>query len=142
MKEFDLVIIGGGLAGIVTALELLDQGRSVVLVEQVLRAERDAGRTETALHPVGGDDAASDLLALVRGQDPVAVEILDDDRPHRGVVAGPGRVRSRLPLEGLAGVEVVRREDEEVLCLLVDVAGLDRQILAQLALNRDVELVD
>ena len=30
----DVVIIGGGLAGIVTALELIDQGKSVVLLER------------------------------------------------------------------------------------------------------------
>jgi predicted oxidoreductase len=31
--QADVVIIGGGLAGLVTALELLDQGKSVVLLE-------------------------------------------------------------------------------------------------------------
>src|SRR4051794_21301595 len=35
----DAVVIGGGLAGIVTALELLDAGKRVVLLDRAPRAE-------------------------------------------------------------------------------------------------------
>ncbi|MCB0683803.1 MAG: FAD-dependent oxidoreductase, partial [Saprospiraceae bacterium] len=35
----DVIIVGGGLAGIVTALELLDAGKSVLLVDRDRESE-------------------------------------------------------------------------------------------------------
>ena len=47
-REGDVLIIGGGLAGVVTAVELLEQGRSVTIVD---RAEREVfgGQAREAL---------------------------------------------------------------------------------------------
>lgn len=49
----DAVIIGGGLAGLSAAVELIRRGHSVVLVEQ---KQRLGGRTYSFVHPETGDD--------------------------------------------------------------------------------------
>lgn len=52
IEETDVLIIGGGLAGLSAAVELTRQGHSIFLVEQ---KQRLGGRTYSLIHPETGD---------------------------------------------------------------------------------------
>ena len=39
MKKSDIIIVGGGIAGIISALELLDAGKKVTIIDRDIESE-------------------------------------------------------------------------------------------------------
>ena len=52
-KSPDVLIIGGGVAGLAAAVDLTSRGHSILLVEQ---KQRLGGRTYSFIHPETGDE--------------------------------------------------------------------------------------
>ena len=63
--EAEIVVIGGGLAGMVTALDLLDAGKSVVLVDRASR-DRFGGRARSSLGGVFLVDSPEQRRSRIR----------------------------------------------------------------------------
>jgi choline dehydrogenase-like flavoprotein len=90
--QFDAVIVGGGLAGLVAAAELADLGRRVVILEQ--EGENSLGGQ--AFWSLGG-------LFFVDSPEQRRMKIRGQPRPGAAGLDGLGRVRPRRRTNGRAG---------------------------------------
>jgi len=124
---WDVVVIGGGLAGLTTALVVLDRGGSVVLLEKEAVLGGNSQWASSGINGVLTDNVANDTVALYTkdcesgGKAPLipvltehsgaAIEFL---RTRGGVelnkvgqLGGHSAARTYRPTDGLAGQELV-----------------------------------
>lgn len=132
--DCDTVIVGGGLAGLTTALELARAGVSVVVLEAQSIGYGASGRNGGIVSP----SFACDGAAIARRVGPLAAKAL-----HRLTIEGVDRVRdtiAKLKIEGAApcpGILSLRRHDHSA-DMIAHAAAFARDYDYQLDyLNRD-----
>jgi glycine/D-amino acid oxidase-like deaminating enzyme/nitrite reductase/ring-hydroxylating ferredoxin subunit len=122
--EADVAVIGGGVTGITTALELQAAGKSVILIERDRLLSGETGRTTAHLtemldaryHELIADFGKDDAWLALRGSRD-AIERIAKRVSELGIDCGFERVPGYLYSEDAEGVADVEREFEACLSL-------------------------